>query len=641
MKFKFKLNTRSNIRKKLILSLLSVVIITGVSSIIVGISIIKKSVIQQAYDILQSDINTANYIYNSRVRTIDTYVKHTSSLIYIRNAILTNDRKRIQNKISEIFKDIDIDTVNITDPAGRVIFRYGLPEKYGDNLSRDNFVSYVMKNRKSCSGTDVIDKEILIHEGPDLAETALIKVKSTLMAEKETRQYEDRAMAIKAASPIVFNGKLIGIIYAQKLLNRNNEFVDHIKQLIFKDEKIDGFDLGSATIFLEGLRIATNVKEVDGQRAIGTSVSQEVYNKVFRQGKLWLDKAFVVNNWYLSAYSPLYDIYGNLAGILYVGTLEKKYSKIMRNGIISILMVIFLAVIVAVALSIYLINIIIKPVNKLVEASMEIAKGKYSKIDIHSEDEMGYLCSVFNTMIDAIQERDRQLMERTEKQIVQSEKLASLGRLASGIAHEINNPLTGVLTYSSLLLEDLKDTEYSDDLKVIVNETMRCRDTVKGILEFARETRLERVNANLNDVLNNSISILKKLVNFKDIVIRLDLAKDLPEILVDINQMKSVFNNLAVNAADAMPGGGELYIMSYYNRYDKTIIIEFADTGTGISKENLSRIYDPFFTTKDVGKGTGLGLAVTYGIVKKHNGIINFDSKPGEGTRITLKFPVD
>lgn len=229
----------------------------------------------------------------------------------------------------------------------------------------------------------------------------------------------------------------------------------------------------------------------------------------------------------------------------------------------------------------------------------------------------------------------------TKKALIQSEKLASLGRMASGIAHEINNPLTGVLTYSSLLKEDFDGTEFTEDIDTIVNETMRCRKIVRGLLDFARDTQVEKIKANLNTVISETIGLLKRHMNFRNIAFEKDLDVTIPDMLIDINQMRSVFNNLCENAAHAMPEGGSLFLKSVYNRSRGTVVVIVTDTGTGISKENIDKIFDPFFTTKQSGEGTGLGLAVIYGIIEQHGGTIDVESTPGEGTTFTIVLPVE
>lgn len=228
----------------------------------------------------------------------------------------------------------------------------------------------------------------------------------------------------------------------------------------------------------------------------------------------------------------------------------------------------------------------------------------------------------------------------TQQAMINSEKLASLGRIASGIAHEINNPLTGILTYSSLLRDDLSGTEYIEDLDVIVKETSRCRDIVRGLLNFARETKIEKQIANLNDIILDTFIILEKHMDFQNIKIAKQLYDHLPLTLMDINQMKSVINNLSENAVHAMEGSGTLTISTNYLPEKRVIELKITDTGHGISKENLPKIFDPFYTTKQPGKGTGLGLAVIYGIIKRHRGSIEVQSELGKGTAFQILLPV-
>ncbi len=634
------MKVKTNLRIKLIASHLSVVLIIGISSIIVGLRIITNNIVGQAYEQVQNDLKTAQYLYYDKINIIQLFMKHLASLPYMRDAVVYNNRALLINKLQEVRSELNLDILNITDAGGNIIVRARNPRMFGDSVNDDLFVQFVRTYNQSCSGTDITSADYLAREGRDLAEQAFIDLKPTPMARKKDEQHENRGMVIKAATPILQDGRMIGIIYGATLLNKNYNIVDQIKSLVFKDQKFDGFDYGTSTIFLDDLRISTNVHK-DGARAIGTRVSAEVYRKVFEQGKLWLDKAFVVNNWYISAYSPIYNIQNKVIGILYVGIIENKFNQIKRETTIFFLIIILFTLQIAILLAIYLIRNILNPINTLVNASNEIAKGNYQiHIPIETSDELGYLCGTFNTMVGAIVERDNMLKEDTQKQIVHSEKLASLGKLAAGIAHEINNPLTGVLTYSSIMLEELKETEYREDLEIIVSETLRCRKIVREILNFARETRIEKEAASINQVINEALSILEKHVSFQNINIIKELSDTVPEMNIDINQMKSVINNLALNAADAMPDGGSLTIKTVFDPALNSIVIEFTDTGLGISEENISKIFDPFFTTKQTGKGTGLGLAVTYGIIKKHNGQILVKSKINEGTTFTITLPV-
>ncbi|HNR89264.1 MAG TPA: cache domain-containing protein [Spirochaetota bacterium] len=632
---------KANIRIKLTASLLSVVLITGGVSVVVGVSIINDKVVGQAYETVQNDLKTARYIYDDMINVIHLFIKHLASLAYLQEAVAGNDRALLIRKLKEVREELNLDVLNITDATGRVIVRARNENVIGDSVADDSFVREAIRNRASPRGTGIMGREELLREGRDLAEAAYIEIRPTPMARAKEAAVEERAMVLKAAAPIVRQGRLIGVIYGAKVLNKDYTFVDRIKRMVFKDDTFKGTPIGTATVFLNDLRISTNVIRKDGSRAIGTRVSEDVYNKVIVNQGLWLDKAFVVNDWYISAYSPIYDIENRVIGILYVGILEAKYQKIRNDAAFYFLLIIIISAIIAILLSLYLIQNIIIPINALVDASRDIANGIYTKkLEVESADELGYLCLTFNKMIDAIEERDRRLKEQTEQKLAQSEKLASLGRLASGIAHEINNPLTGVLTYSSLLLEDLKGTDHEDDLHVIVTETLRCRDIVRGILDFARDTGIEKKLVDVNKVIINSVAILERHMSFQNVQIVKELDDSIPVMELDINQFQSVISNLAVNAADAMPHGGTLTVRTRCDRAAGRAIIEVEDTGAGISEENITKIFDPFFTTKETGKGTGLGLAVTYGIIARHKGTIDVRSTVGVGTTFTITLPL-
>ncbi|MBN2402299.1 MAG: cache domain-containing protein [Spirochaetes bacterium] len=630
------------ISTKLVISLLSIVVISGISSIVISRNVINKNVLGQAFEDVRTNLNTVRHIYNERINVIYLFLNHLASLDYLQHAVIQNSRKLLSEKLNEVKKELDLDIMTITDTSGRVIVRANNFRNFGDDVSGDLFVKYVIENRKSCSGTDKISREHLLRENKKLADQAYTRIVQTQRARRIDKAYETNAMCMKAATPVMKDGKFIGVIYGAKILNRNFKLVDGIKKLLFKDEQIDGYEIGTVTIFMDDIRISTNVINIDGTRAVGTQVSEEVYKNVYEHGKEWINKAFVVNNWYLSGYSPIYSITDKIIGIHYVGILEEKYNRITRNATIFALAVTLITAFLAIVLSIYLIKSIISPIQSLVAASQGIADGNYSrKVTPVSLDEMGYLCLTFNRMIDAILERDARLKEQTEMQIVQSEKLASLGRLASGIAHEINNPLTGILAYSTVLYDDIDDAGKKEDLKIIIDETMRCREIVKGILDFARETKTDKRPGNINEIIMSVLSILENNFNFQNIEIKKFLAEDLPIINIDSNQIKSVINNLALNAADAMHNGGVLIISTFYDAENKKIVVMVSDTGIGIEEENLSKIFDPFFTTKETGKGTGLGLSVTYGIVQRHKGSIKVDSTVGAGSTFTITFPVE
>jgi two-component system NtrC family sensor kinase len=245
------------------------------------------------------------------------------------------------------------------------------------------------------------------------------------------------------------------------------------------------------------------------------------------------------------------------------------------------------------------------------------------------------------TLEEKVEYRSQEL-QKVQVQLMQSEKLAFLGRLASGVAHEINSPLTGILTFAHLLMRKVKNNpEIQEELKLIIQETTRVSTIVRGLLDFARESKPQKRPCSINELILHTLSLVEHQSVFQNIHILKDLGAQIPLILLDANQIQQVFMNILLNAADAMPAGGSLNISTAFAPGDSFLRVNFTDTGCGISKEIIHRIFDPFFTTKTGRKGTGLGLAVSYGIIERHQGKIEVQSEQGRGTSFTIKLPLE
>ena len=277
-------------------------------------------------------------------------------------------------------------------------------------------------------------------------------------------------------------------------------------------------------------------------------------------------------------------------------------------------------------------QLVLKPVTALLEGTRRVADGDLATtIPVMAHDELGDLATAFNQMTHRLAE--------TQLQLAHADKLASVGRLAAGIAHEINNPLTGVLSYASLLKKRFEsDISASEDLDVIIRETLRCRGIIRGLLDFARPTPPSRKPTDLNEVVRHAVAVVMKQLQLSHVSLALDLAEDLPTTYADANQIQQVMVNLLLNAADALGlEGGEIRLSSLAHAERVALIIE--DNGQGIPAENLSHLFEPFFSTKGT-RGTGLGLAVTWGIIESHGGTIDVQSEPGHGARFTVSLPV-
>ncbi len=275
-----------------------------------------------------------------------------------------------------------------------------------------------------------------------------------------------------------------------------------------------------------------------------------------------------------------------------------------------------------------------RPVTELALATRRVADGDLTTaLEANRHDELGDLQRSFNDMTSRLAE--------TQSQLYQSNKMASVGRLAAGIAHEINNPLTGVLTFSSLLLRQAPpDSELQEGLETIVSETKRCRDIVKELLDFSRQVPPHKTDLDLNQVVETALDIVDHQFTVNNIKVTRGLAETLPKVRADANKMGQVLLNLLVNAADAVePGAGEIFVGTDVKEISGRPFVEIkvADNGQGIPESEQSQIFEPFFTTKET--GTGLGLAVVWGIVSEHGGTISVSSKPARGTTFSVRIP--
>jgi two-component system NtrC family sensor kinase len=308
------------------------------------------------------------------------------------------------------------------------------------------------------------------------------------------------------------------------------------------------------------------------------------------------------------------------------------------------------------------------PLADLEKGAKRLSLGNFDRaIPVRGEDEFGSLARSSNTMMAALKKSRQELQEwvqtleqkvneRTqelrlaEAEVARGEKLASIGQLAAGIAHELNNPLTGVLTFTHLLRKKMPEgSQDAEDLDLVIRETKRCASIIRRLLDFAREKTPEKAQVNLNGLIEETVRFIERSAALQRIEIALDLDPDLPPLFVDADLIKQVLINILVNAQQAITEHGNILVRSRVHESRKftncgdesvrAVEIAITDTGCGIPKANLQRIFDPFFTSKEVGKGTGLGLSVSYGIVRSHGGDIEVESTEGEGTTFRVFLP--
>jgi two-component system NtrC family sensor kinase len=634
---------RMPISTKLILIFLLIIGITSISFIVVGVRLMGDRIVSEAQSKVRTDLNAAREIYQNNLNNIFNVVRYTAESFSLKNALISNNMEQAANELVKIKERENLDLLTITDQFGVVILRANNVMLYGDDQSHDGPVGTVISRLKPVASTEIINVRNLWRESEELAERAYFRFIDTPKARIREETEETSGMMLKAAAPIFdFQNNFIGTIYGGVLLNRNFEIVEKVKQTVFQDEKYNGKDIGTATIFQDDLRISTNVKNQNGSRAIGTRVSEEVYNQVVLEGEPWIERAFVVNDWYITAYEPIRNIAGDIIGILYVGVLEQKYTDMKQRAILVFLVITLLVALFAMTLAYIISRKISIPIKKLVTASKQVASGNLDvKVEIKSKDELRELAETFNYMGSALKKRDEKLKEFAKKRIMESERLAIIGQLAADVAHEINNPLQGIVTYSHLILEKLSsENVMRESIHKIVNQANRCTRIIRGLLDFARQRKPDKKLSNVNLIIQECVSLVEDQALFHNILIEKEFDHELPDIIIDPAQIQQVFMNMIINAAEAMDGNGKLTLITRFDEEKQFIVIEFWDVGHGIKEEDLERIFDPFFTTKEVGHGTGLGLAISFGIVKEHMGTISVESELDKGTRFIVRLPV-
>lgn len=634
---------RTPIATRLILSFVLVIVIISVAFVAAGVLLIRNRIVAEAQEKVRHDLNAAREIYLGELRHVNDVIRFAANRSLLMDTLFSGDAVYATGELRVMLEREGLDILTVTDRSGHVILRTSNPGQVGDDQSDDRLVRSVLNSLSPVAGTVVILAEELERESPELAERAHITFIETPMARQRAESEETAGMMLAAAAPVLdAQGNLIGVVYGGVLLNQSYDIVDEIKQTVFEGLRYEGQDIGTATIFQDDLRISTNVQNEDGSRAIGTRLSEEVYNQVVLEGIPWIGRAFVVNNWYITAYEPIRDVDRQIIGVLYVGILEEKYVDIQRETVLVFLGITLLGAITSLGLSYVVARRMSVPIQKLSSASGEVARGNLNtRVEVVSNDELGDLAEAFNLMAAALSDRDERLKEFARKKIMESERLALIGQLSANVAHELNNPLQGIVTYSHLLLERLPgDDAATESVRKIVTQANRCRDIIRGLLDFSRQKKPDKTVCDVNSVLEQCVSLVQDQALFHNIHVEKELEAHLPMAVIDPSQIERVFMNMIINAAEAMEGGGRLALATRYDPDHRLIEVEFADTGHGIPEANLERIFDPFFTTKDAGHGTGLGLAISYGIVKEHGGSISVESEVGRGTTFTVRLPL-
>jgi signal transduction histidine kinase len=485
---------------------------------------------------------------------------------------------------------------------------------------------------------------------------------NTRNAAPTDRLQEERALVLLASRTVhADDGRVLGRVQGGVLLNRNLPFIDHINQIVYPEGSLPFGSQGTATLFLDDVRISTNVRlfgPTQDERAIGTRVSQAVRDAVLGRGMTWLDTAFVVNDWYVSAYQPLTDAQGRRVGMLYVGFLERPFTLLKYAALAGIGVVFFAVMIVAAVVSLRWARDIFGPLERM-EATMQVVEGgdlgarvgevagddEIARLARHLDHLLGVL-QRWNAELDAkVAERTREL-ETAQGQLLRSEKLAAVGQLTASIAHEINNPIAviqGNLDLVRTALPPEVSEAARDELRLIDEQVERMRLIVTQLLQFARPAEYAGYMAPVDTagVAEDCLVLVGHLLARTRIALQRDLrATRWPAI--NRNELQQVLVNLLVNAIHVMPEGGTLTLASRDDLGEdgaERVVMEVADTGPGLEAALMDQLFKPFVTRKK--DGTGLGLWISRSLVERYGGELTAANQPGGGARFSVVLRVD
>lgn len=637
-------------RVKLIATFLLFSFLTGGVPLLVGGGVLYNTFLREAKIRVTQDLNAARQMYEDHAGKMELALRVAAEGTNFQGIFQDSGAEGLGRALRSIAESGPFDLVGLADAGGRVwALSSGPFQSFRSSEKILPSVEKALKFHQPVRGTMVLALSDVALMDPALSERARIPLKPT-PTEASSRRFLGEVMTLSAAVPLGSGTAGPAALFGIKVLNGASAFVDGIRESLFRGTEHDGWNLGTVTIFLGDVRIATNVLEEDGQRALGTKVSPAVARQVLEQGKRWNDRAFVVHDWYITCYEPIADLDGRPVGMLYVGVLEKPYAGIRNKAILLFAALSVMGMSVAIGLGYFLEWKIIAPIARLSDAAAEVSKGNlHPDLGPLEKGEIGVVQRAFATMLEAIRDRETRQKRETESKLVMAQKLSSVGRLAAGVAHEVNNPLTGVLTCGHLLLQrDDLDEEAREMLKVIVDATERVRRIVKSLLDFSRQTSLSMEPTDINRVVLDTLPLVENQAAIKGVALRFEPGEEIPLVSMDVQQVKSVLLNLLINALDATEAGGSVTVssrvaLSMSREGVKRLGVELSvkDTGCGVPPENLEKIFEPFFSTKEVGKGTGLGLAVAYGIVARHGGVIRVQSQVGKGTEFTIWLPLE
>jgi len=639
---------------RLVAASLFVVLLLGGITVYTGSRLIDAAVRREAQRRTELDLRSAWAQINGQLEAIQETIGHIARTPESRRAFggPASDEVRVALERERIRSRLDV--LGACDPSGRVVLRTRPPYTTGDVRSPDPVVERALAGTPH-RGIVILHASELEREGDELRRRAFVAFVDTPHAKPRPQETESGGMMLWAAAPVADErGATLGAVYGGVLLNRNWEVVDRIRHTVFGDDTYGGKALGTVTIFQWDVRIATNVKNAQGNRAIGTRVSAEVYDSVLENGRRWHERAFVVNDWYLSSYEPITDPADRIIGILYTGILERKYVDLRDRILRSFFVPVGIAIALSVILSVVVARTIARPISELVVASRRLADGDfaYRPQPPKSSPELNRLVEAYTQMACGIQQRDEELRRQNLRLEESNAQLTQLNRnymdMLGFVTHELKNPLNSVIFTAAALRDGYTgplSEKQKENAERIVRNAKYLEEMIANYLSLSRIEKGEMaVRARAidlrSDVVDPMLAQVQSQIEEAKMHVENAVAGGIA-LVADPALLRIVLDNLLTNAVKYGRGGGRIEIAGA--AADGQVCLSVWNEGDGIREENLPKLFGKFVRLDEPSakarKGTGLGLFISREIAEKHGGTLKAESQPGHWAKFTLCLP--
>jgi two-component system NtrC family sensor kinase len=630
---------------KFYLGIIVVFAMLAVVIAVISINYVNTNTIRAAENRVRIYARAAWEIHNAKVEQIRSATEILTQRPSVQDMLLNPaDEQRLdamRKDLEAIRQAQGMDFLNLVAPDGTVVLRARSPYHRGDNIAADPLLQQAFSAQRSSAGNVIWDGERMATEGPDLAGQCL------------AIGQDPRGMISGAAVPVTTDGQLTGAVEMGILLNGSVEEVDRIRDAVFESESYKGKPVGTATIFMGDLRISTNVLNAEGQRALGTRVSQEVAERVLDQGLSWTGRAFVVDTWYLSQYDPIQEPGGQIIGMLYVGELEQKYLDMGVRAMVLYLLAVLGGMILGFLVAFVLTRGILNPIGALSEGTRRVSEGDFGyRVAVKANDEVGQLSASFNQMAEDL-EKQRQEIVRNQQELEElNQELRAINRnymeMLGFVSHELKNPLTSALmslfTVKDGFLGEINPAQRKS-LESVAASLDYFQDMIKNYLDLSRLEKGELQVAKTEVLLYARIIVpvlegLEREFQSR----RMTVDNRVPDSLVvkaDPNLLRIVYNNLLSNAAKYGRVGGTILLEAQQGMGKITLSVR--NDGEGIPPEKLGMLFRKFsrldMAESATQRGTGLGLYICKEIIDKQGGEIWADSRLGEWVQFSFTLP--